>query len=95
MDHAKIVDKLPEWKIVNAEEALERRQDAVGSAPITGAVALSVDGLKKEESSYVGGCCWRSPYGTRATRYILTVESASGERKIIGIRNGRLAWRHG
>lgn len=91
---------MPGWKIIDPEEARQRRELDLGATPTPDVTSSSMDAMKSKYRTATADLAGTTPSSavednaTLAT-HVVTVEAPSGERKTIGIRDGKIAWRQG
>jgi len=101
VDHAKIVeDAMPGWKIVDQGDALQRRETDLGATPNADVTSSSMEAMKHKYHNATPDAVGTTDSSTvedNATlaTHVVTVEAPSGERKTIGIRDGKITWHQG
>jgi hypothetical protein len=100
-EHAKIIGtQMPGWRIVPASEAARQRFSG-GQVPAASDMASSslADMKRKYETGGREGEDAVESSDDEANAplvtHVLTVESPSGERKTVGIRDGKISFRQG
>lgn len=99
-DHSEIIERdMPGWKLVPPDDpALARRRDAADAAT-SDDVSASLDDMKKKYGLHTESAgrsdAASAEESARQTTDVVQVESPSGERRTVGIKDGKVAWHGG